>query len=142
MTVGDLLSRLERVRPRGPGRWSARCPAHADKTPSLSVRELEDGRVLLHCFSGCAVDSVAGALGLDVVDLFPPRLGAGGGAAPLPKRGLLTSGQALEILKFESLVIAAIACDMVKGAAISQADHERLLKASGRVQAIAWEATL
>jgi hypothetical protein len=33
--------------------WSARCPAHDDHNPSLSITEDRDGRVLLHCFAGC-----------------------------------------------------------------------------------------
>ena len=49
------------------GRWSSnhgmcRCPAHADATPSLSVTGTRDGRVLLHCFAGCAGRDVIAAL--------------------------------------------------------------------------------
>jgi hypothetical protein len=33
--------------------WTARCPAHDDRNPSLSITEDRDGRVLLHCFAGC-----------------------------------------------------------------------------------------
>lgn len=40
----------------------ARCPAHNDRTPSLSVTETEDGVVLLKCFAGCSQDEVMGAL--------------------------------------------------------------------------------
>lgn len=51
--------------------FKALCPAHADKTPSLSVAIGDDGRVLLHCFSGCSVESVVAAMGLAMRDLFP-----------------------------------------------------------------------
>lgn len=37
------------------------CPAHADSTPSLSVR-LGDRAILFHCFAGCATDVVMAAL--------------------------------------------------------------------------------
>lgn len=50
--------------------WSARCPAHPDKNPSLSVREAEDGRVLLKCHRECEQDLVRSALGLSWSDLF------------------------------------------------------------------------
>jgi hypothetical protein len=70
MTAVELVSSLEGVRSRGSGKWSARCPAHADKSPSLSVKEGDDGRLLVHCFAGCRVDEIAGALGLRVADLF------------------------------------------------------------------------
>ena len=54
----------------GRGRWMARCPAHDDRSPSLSIREGRDGRVLAHCFGGCALDAVIAALGLSCRDLF------------------------------------------------------------------------
>ena len=31
----------------------ARCPAHDDRTPSLSIREGHDGKLLVHCHAGC-----------------------------------------------------------------------------------------
>src|ERR1700674_2938902 len=42
--------------------WMARCPAHDDRCPSLSIQDTADGRVLLHCFSGCAQAQVIAAL--------------------------------------------------------------------------------
>jgi DNA primase len=56
MSVAALLDRLEGVRACGPGRWVARCPAHEDRSPSLSIRKKDDGTTLLHCFSGCEVE--------------------------------------------------------------------------------------
>ncbi|NQW09429.1 MAG: toprim domain-containing protein [Alphaproteobacteria bacterium] len=35
------------------GGWIARCPAHEDRTPSLSIRESDDGTLLVHCHAGC-----------------------------------------------------------------------------------------
>src|SRR5262249_25779904 len=70
MTTEAFLSRLEGVRERSHDNWVARCPAHDDKFPSLSIREGDDGRVLVHCFAGCTVDEITGALGLRISDLF------------------------------------------------------------------------
>ncbi|NGZ98428.1 MAG: hypothetical protein CV089_20265 [Nitrospira sp. WS110] len=70
MLADALLSRLEQVHSRGAGKWAARCPAHADKSPSLSIREVEDGQILVHCFSGCPPKEICGALGLSLRDLF------------------------------------------------------------------------
>lgn len=53
----ELLSRLKRVRPSGDG-WMARCPAHDDREPSLSIAIGKDGKVLLHCHAGCDQDRV------------------------------------------------------------------------------------
>lgn len=69
MTAADLLPHLECVRPRGPGKWSARCPAHPDKSPSLSIMEGYQG-ILLRCFAGCSLANITKALGLRVADLF------------------------------------------------------------------------
>jgi hypothetical protein len=52
--------------------WKARCPAHDDRNPSLSIKEGSDGRVLLHCFAGCSTDAVCSALGMKTADLFDP----------------------------------------------------------------------
>lgn len=49
----------------------ARCPAHPDRRPSLSLGQTDAGVVLLHCFAGCASDDVLRALGLEFADLFP-----------------------------------------------------------------------
>lgn len=46
------------------------CPAHGDENPSLSIREGNDGRVLLHCFAGCQLQAICHALGLEMSDLF------------------------------------------------------------------------
>lgn len=49
------------------GPWC--CPAHDDRTPSLSVTAGAD-RVLLKCQAGCATGAVVEALGLTLADLF------------------------------------------------------------------------
>jgi hypothetical protein len=68
-----FLERLDGMRPNGANRWTARCPSHTDKNSSLSIRETDDGRVLIHCFGGCATDAVLAAVGLELKDLFTPR---------------------------------------------------------------------
>lgn len=68
-----VLARLDHPRRTGKG-WAARCPAHKDKSPSLSITEAEGGKVLLHCFSGCPAGDVLAAIGLEWKDLFPESL--------------------------------------------------------------------
>ena len=51
--------------------WSARCPVHDDRNPSLSISEGDDGRALVKCHAKCSVDSVCKAIGLEVRDLMP-----------------------------------------------------------------------
>lgn len=67
MTAATLLSRLEKVRQRGADRWSASCPSHQGKNPSLSIRERPDGRVLVRCWAGCDVAEVVAAAPLPAV---------------------------------------------------------------------------
>jgi putative DNA primase/helicase len=44
------------------GGWMARCPAHGDHKPSLSIRAGNDGRVLVRCHAGCDQEQVIAAL--------------------------------------------------------------------------------
>ena len=44
------------------GGWMARCPAHDDRTPSLSIRDAEDSKVLVRCHAGCDQERVIAAL--------------------------------------------------------------------------------
>ena len=67
--VENLVSRLHAKR-SGKG-WIAKCPAHQDRKPSLSIDEGSDGRALLKCHAGCSTDAVIAALGLTRRDLFP-----------------------------------------------------------------------
>lgn len=67
----DILTYLKKVKPSGNGRFMACCPAHEDKTPSLAIQKLDDGRILLNCFAGCGAADVVAALGLSLTDLFP-----------------------------------------------------------------------
>jgi len=75
MSADVFLARLDGVRCTGPDRWIAKCPSHADRRPSLAIRELSDGRILIHDFAGCAVQDVLAAVGLTFDALFPERLG-------------------------------------------------------------------
>ena len=68
MTADVLLSRLEKVRSLGQNKWQARCPAHHDTDPSLSITDTVD-QVLLYCHAGCASSDVLIALGLSWTDL-------------------------------------------------------------------------
>lgn len=51
------------------GYTMAQCPAHGDRSPSLSIRQIND-RARVKCFSGCHDEDILDALGLTVKDLF------------------------------------------------------------------------
>ena len=60
MTAESLAHELGGARRSGPG-WLARCPAHDDNDPSLSISE-RTGKLLVHCFAGCDQQDVIDAL--------------------------------------------------------------------------------
>jgi hypothetical protein len=72
MTTEEMADRLH-ARRSGAG-WIAHCPgpmhARGDRLPSLSIGEGENGRTLVHCFGGCTVEAICGAMGIRVSDLF------------------------------------------------------------------------
>lgn len=132
MSSDTLLSRLDGVRRTGPGRWIARCPAHDDRSPSLSVREIEDGRVLLHDFGGCAVDEVIAAVGLEMDALFPPR--AIGDQLPRERRPF-DAGSVLRCLATEASITSVAADNIAQGLTLTDADRDRLRVAAVRIGA-------
>ena len=50
--TAETIARALRGRKIG-REWMARCPAHDDRTPSLSIRDTDGGQVLVHCHAGC-----------------------------------------------------------------------------------------
>jgi hypothetical protein len=50
--------------------WTAQCPAHEDRSPSLLVTRKFDGKVLLYCRAFCPTPAILRALGLEWVDLW------------------------------------------------------------------------
>ena len=60
MTAAEFVQGLEAVRRNGDG-YMARCPAHEDRTPSLSVSDGDQGGVVLYCHAGCTTAAVCTA---------------------------------------------------------------------------------
>jgi hypothetical protein len=129
MTAADkLLDRLDGVKRSGDLRWMAKCPAHLDKTPSLSIRAQDDGRVLIHCFAGCPSIDVLQAIGLDFGDLFDKPL-----AHYLPPiRGGLSARELLELNAHESTVAAMLA-DKATAGTLTPTEVTRLAQAAARL---------
>lgn len=129
MNAADrLLGRLTGVRQTGTGRWISRCPAHEDDSPSLSIRELDDGRVLLHCFGGCETGDVLAAIGLSMSNLFDKPL-----AHHLPPvRGGFNPRELLELSAHEALVAALIISD-AQGRVLTDDERSRLALATARL---------
>jgi 5S rRNA maturation endonuclease (ribonuclease M5) len=69
MNFEQVLSRFPDAKKVGPG-WMAKCPAHADRSPSLSISRGGAGRTLLKCHAGCAPEKIVATVGLKMSDLF------------------------------------------------------------------------
>jgi hypothetical protein len=133
MTADVLVAGLQGVRATGSGRWRAICPAHPSKhgSRSLAVREEPDGRVLLHCFAGCNPFEVVGALGLELSDLFPPRVDDDKRPPRISRP--FSAAEALACVAHEALYVAVVAGDLSRGDALSEPERQRLLIAVGRI---------
>jgi putative DNA primase/helicase len=70
VTIDDFVKHLERATRSGAG-YLARCPAHDDGRPSLSVGTGDKGGIILKCFAGCTNDAIVARLGLSMTDLAP-----------------------------------------------------------------------
>lgn len=120
-----LTSRLQSVRAARalPGErraWSC-CPAHDDQHPSLDVRELADGRILIVCHAGCGAADVVGAVGLSLSDLFPHNLKI----APAGRKGRGT-GQAATMPQLVSPQEIASAAWHILACAVTMRDGHTL----------------
>jgi hypothetical protein len=90
---------------------------------------MPDGRVLVHCFSGCSALDIVGAVGLDLSDLMPERIDH----YVAPVRKPWTDTDALRLLSLESKVVVLALSDLASGKVPSDADIERLAIAAGNI---------
>ena len=66
----DILNRLQGVKQSREG-YTALCPAHDDRKPSLSIKLADNETILLYCHAGCTIADICKALGIEEKDLFP-----------------------------------------------------------------------
>jgi len=136
MIAEALLSHLDGIRRMGADRWLACCPAHDDKRPSLSIREVDGDRVLVHCWAGCSVGEVLDAVGLTFDALYPTR--------PThharPEKWLFPAADVLRATAREALIVAVAASNLGNGIDLSAEDRQRLLIASSRLAAAVQES--
>ena len=134
MTAQTLLDRLTKIRRTGDNQWQACCPAHEDKTPSLSIKETRDGRILVRCFAGCGAADVVEAVGLTLSDLFPDgelqQWMRGGGNKRTVERKQATARH------LEEQVLHIASEDRRKGKRLNKVDLERERQAFIRLRAM------
>jgi hypothetical protein len=125
--VGDVVQRvlqlLDHVVRHGEG-WSARCPAHEDHDPSLSVTEGNDGRVLLYCHASCSTDAIVTALGLGLGDLFEQRSVEAGESGSAGASGGLTLAQLAEAKHLPAAFLRSVGCADAPGPSVRIPYHD------------------
>lgn len=118
MSAHDIVSRLDHCRQVGSDKWMARCPAHDDRGPSLSIKDVGDGRTLIHCFAGCGAIDVLAAIGMEPSDLYPPT-----------DRNYQSITRKRRELTVDELVVEIGRADMRKGKRLEGKDLERFREA-------------
>lgn len=68
-SIDEILALFQQVKQVKQDQWQALCPAHGDKSPSLSITLKQDA-ILLYCFAGCKIDAILEAVKLSPADLF------------------------------------------------------------------------
>jgi hypothetical protein len=121
--IEKLLSTLDKVKLVKAGRWVACCPAHHDRTPSLSIRETQKGIVLIKCWVGCTFDQIVAAAGLEPRDLFPARIGK-------PRK----PGPSRDAIIRERAIVATGNAQLAKRAALNSLDQARFNLALARLE--------
>lgn len=118
-----ILSHFNKVRATSKnGSYNCLCPAHDDSSASLSIKICEDGRVLIHCFAGCDIQSILGAVGLTLDDIVPQRIDL------LKPQGKAYNPFAiLKNMKDEALFVYMCARHIEQGEKLETSDKEKLL---------------
>ncbi len=107
-----------------------------DKHPSLGIRELDDGTVLVSCHAEqCGAADIVHAVGLELHDLFPAKPIEG--HVRKPERRPFLPSDVYEVVQREVAIIAVIASDMHRDREINDGDYQRLYKAVERLNSIA-----
>jgi hypothetical protein len=127
--LDDFLSRLHKVRKNGKD-YMACCPAHKDGSPSLTIAEKEDGRILVYCFAGCETADVLAAVGMEMKDLMPENTGF---HRRKPDRRPFNALDVLCAVK-NDLTTALIVCkDIQAGKALTESESLAFARLVGRV---------
>lgn len=129
MSTENFLSRLQKVRKTGPGRWVASCPAHEDSSPSLNVKEEPNGQLLFICRAGCHQDAIRQAVGMEWSEFFPE------GVHSVPLKRAFPAADVLHALADEALIVAVAASNVANGVELTKEDKDRLMVAAGRIEA-------
>ena len=131
LSAEEFLSRCQKVRRTGQGRWIASCPAHEDSTPSMNVKEMPDGKLLVICRAGCSMQEILDATGLPWSVLF----GESEGQYRREAKKAFPASDVLIALESEALLVAVAASNIANGVQLTDEDRARLMLAYQRIDA-------
>lgn len=135
--INRLLSALDKCKSNGHGKWLACCPAHEDRSPSLSIKETDDGKILVHCFSGCDVDSIVLAVGLTLADLMPDN--------PIYKKGSkppkFNKYELFDKMLYEARILSIAIRHVLAGKPLNNDDLLRIIQAENTIDDLAREVS-
>ena len=131
MSADHLLSLLRNVKRTRAGHWIASCPTRDDKHPSMTIKELDDGRILIHDFAGSSAQEILDSVGQTFSDLYPEKVTDHG----KPMRPTFPATDVLRCIGFEALLVAISASNMAKGIQLTDEEKKRLMVADGRINA-------
>jgi len=123
--IDTLLSRVHKLKKTGDSKWLSCCPAHDDKSPSLSIK-LADDRILIYCFAGCDVSSIVGGLGLELSDLMPESKRH---SRPDNKRPKFNKSEMFDRIAEESSILVIGIRQISSGTPLNDDDMARVIKA-------------
>ncbi len=132
MSINVILDKLQKVKSHGNGSFMACCPAHDDRSPSLSIKDNGDGRIMFKCFAGCETLDILQSIGLDWDDVMPPKQEKIVHTVK-PKAFQIYATDAIQIIRIESQIILMAAMDITNGVKISDSEMDRVKKAMLRI---------
>lgn len=128
MDIDGILASLDKARATGRDQWRARCPSCGDKNQTkLSIKDAGGGVTLMHCFAGCSVDEIVGAIGLKLEDLMPPKVDHGKPIKNVFRR------EAVGQLKGDLNVVWVYLNDIARGNPLTEADRKKAGEYARRV---------
>ena len=136
--IDTLLPLLQKVRKTRFDRWIACCPAHDDKSPSLSIQEQDDGTLLIYCHALCAPAHIMAAVGLELKDLYPQKMLPANYPFQRPRQK--SHREILADLREDLLALSIGFAQLKQGHLLTLEDLERLDTAALRCYAIATQS--
>jgi len=126
----QILSHFNKVsRTSKNNQYQCLCPAHNDRTASLSIKFNDDGRVLMNCFAGCDIENIIGSVGLSFNDIIPNRIDD---LKPVGK--IFNPYAVLKSLRDEIMIVLMMAISIRKKEQISNEDYDRFIIAYQRIR--------